>query len=281
MASLVVPKNEYIFGYPIDFSKELSSLAGWWPLNEGIGDTARDISGNNNDGTLVSNVTWDQSERGACLSFPGGTGNNVNCGNHANLRQKDVTISMWINITSYPGAGTGADAIMSFVAPTELEEDNVQYTLFFNGNSNGDIGQISYIHEYGAGLNADTIHEFTSYTFSIGQWYHVVFVRNDNPKTVKLYADGVFREEFTYGHSPTGGSTASLYIGMDGATSQGSFNGLIRDVRIYNKPLPSEGVQGLFLGKQPFKEVNPDIFSVSFANLVSIFYHHRQQQRMS
>lgn len=33
-------------------------LVGWWPLNDGFGDTAQDLSGNDNHGTLVNGPGW-------------------------------------------------------------------------------------------------------------------------------------------------------------------------------------------------------------------------------
>jgi hypothetical protein len=47
-------------------------VLGWWPLNEGEGTVAVDISGNGNDGTLEGSPEWiDDPARGTVLSFSG------------------------------------------------------------------------------------------------------------------------------------------------------------------------------------------------------------------
>jgi hypothetical protein len=73
-------------------------LVGYWKLDEGIGTTAYDSSGNGNDGTLVNGPTWVDGRFGKALSFDG-VDNMVNAPNSSlwNFGTGDFTMGAWIN----------------------------------------------------------------------------------------------------------------------------------------------------------------------------------------
>ncbi len=60
-----------------------SGLVGYYPLDEGAGDTAFDMSGNGHEGTLHNNVTW---------ILPGFKGSGINLDGSTNTR---IELGTW------------------------------------------------------------------------------------------------------------------------------------------------------------------------------------------
>jgi hypothetical protein len=89
----------------------------------GSGSTFTDLSGNSNNGTLISSPTF-SSANGGSLTFNGST-NWVNCGNAANLQLYTGTIAAWIKASSsgnssYRGIIVKQNAWALFVFSNEL-----------------------------------------------------------------------------------------------------------------------------------------------------------------
>ena len=52
-----------------DALAEAGSLVGYWPLDEGMGNVAEDLSGQGNAGTVLGAGAWEQTQRGSALLF--------------------------------------------------------------------------------------------------------------------------------------------------------------------------------------------------------------------
>ena len=99
-------------------------LVAHWPLDEGGDGTARDASGNGNDGTL-NGPTWDSGKFGGALSFDG-SNDFVDCGNSSTLDfgTGDFTVSAWIKTADRAGEtifGNGGDNARGTRARVEWE----------------------------------------------------------------------------------------------------------------------------------------------------------------
>jgi len=68
-------------------------IIGEWLFDEGSGTTARDTSGNGNDGT-ISGATWTSGINGNALSFNGAA--QVSLGSSAALNPANFTITAWV-----------------------------------------------------------------------------------------------------------------------------------------------------------------------------------------
>ena len=91
--------------------------------------------------------------------------------------------------------------------------------------------------DIGTGYNVTT----PASSWSAGVWHHVVFTYPGG--AAKVYIDGVSQSLTTQGSAPAAmqASTASVKIGKFGGTLDRYFNGIIDDVRIYNRALsPAE-----------------------------------------
>ena len=188
-------------------------------------------SGNGNNETLKptgSEPTWVIGKFGNALSFDG-TDDYVDCNsNVGNFDLSDpFTIEAWIN-----SALDNSDDVIYGNAWAEpgyhvrvTSENKVRFILIENGS----------IYK---GIDSS---EFTA------EWHHIVAVWNG--ASVKIYVDGVddSQEAIENGTVTTITTTANTKIGLDTAPAAHYFNGLIDEVRIWDKALRSEDI------------LNPDI----------------------
>src|SRR3954453_18938284 len=84
-------------------------LVGWWPMNEGSGQTVRDWSGRGNNGFLGSTTGVDANDPswirgvflGSALQFSGG--DYVTIPSPESLQQQRLTVAAWVRAPASPG----------------------------------------------------------------------------------------------------------------------------------------------------------------------------------
>jgi hypothetical protein len=126
-----------------------------------------------------------------------------------------LSIAAWVKGDSW-GSGTDVDTILR-----KGEANPNNYALAISD------GRVEFLLDGndGAGHRSNTV-------LSTGQWYHVAATWDG--ANVRIYIDGQL--DNTIARSGTIGSdTRSLYIG--GRSGTDFFNGMLRDVRLYNRPL--------------------------------------------
>jgi len=224
------------------FSQHLhNSLGSWaagiWSFDEGSGTTANDISGWDNNGTLVNSPTWrcastdtsyTPSGQGCSLEF---NGQYVSVGSGTGLRLNgDGTFEAWIKT-----AETSANRVIVAESHSWAIGRNYEYMI-----NNGVL-----IFSHGDGDNYVTYSSDTS--VANGKFNHVVFVA-DYP-SYYFYVNGV--------RVKTGNMTFPLREGVgaqpgaSGRTIGGLswtnyFNGLIDEVRIYSTALTFTQIQSQY-----------------------------------
>jgi hypothetical protein len=108
--SLAIGAAAAIISLAVPAASFAGPLAGWWPMNEGQGQTVHDWSGNGNDGMLGStpdvdenDPTWTQGLFGAgrALAFDGN--DFVTVPRSTKLEPKRLTVSSWLRADSTPG----------------------------------------------------------------------------------------------------------------------------------------------------------------------------------
>src|SRR3989344_2491526 len=206
-------------------------LVGYWSMNEGTGTVAGDGSGNGNRGTLTGGPTWVDGKRGKALSFDGGD-DKVNAGTGSSLNVTGAfTASAWIYPRSYGGASKGRIIQKGDLTSTGfiwfVDNSNTTNGMSFctNGCSGGQLGNI----------------------ITLNQWQHVTVVWN-GASIATFYVNGVSKGNAS---SVTSGSISShlsspLSIGANAADTTRQFNGLIDEVRIYNRELTASEIQALY-----------------------------------
>jgi hypothetical protein len=212
-------------GSPADYMTR--GLVGYWNFDEGSGATSTDGSDYGNDGTLINGPAWTAGApapgggtQGTALDFDG-VDDYVDVGTDSSLdNPTQFTVEKWIK----PNTGYG-----------ELYPRIIQATgqFAFCISTGGFLRYHIYPTVGGDPDVASTI------IIPVGEWTHVAATWDN--EQLKLYINGEFNNSLTQA-GPLNAFTGPLAIG--GTTDQlRQFNGLIDEVRIYNRALSAEEVR--------------------------------------
>jgi len=232
---------------PKILAPSMKGLVGYWSFEEGSGTKAGDMSGNGNNGTLSGSTlpTWTDGKRGKALSF-NGTSDYVDLGNGSSL-----------NFASGQG--------FSFSAWVKTSDNYGQIVSFRNSVSGDPVIDLS-IGENGLSANAGhflPLMRYDDLSGSVGftsttdiadnTWHFVSFVYN--PSTQKIYAY-VDNSSWNIVQTATGTITTAVdrAIGAERYWVRAGYlsvdhrylNGLIDEVRIYNRALSATEVANLY-----------------------------------
>jgi hypothetical protein len=229
-------------GFRIDWDHPLATgLVGWWLLNEGIGITAFDSSQQGNHATLAGTTPtrWSGGPSGPLLWMTGTHYVDTNVervgstGLFASSTER-FSVSAWfstsVNSTIVARAsGTGA---------------NRTFQLFTSAGA---------LLVYVRGSSA-----FITTAYTLGAWYHTCVTWDGS--LARLYVDGVFK-------GSTAAGTAAEETGQRiiiGARTNGTaalLNGLIDDIRIYDRALSSDEIGMLY--SDPYSACRSDAYVYS------------------
>jgi len=230
----------------------VDGLVAYWPLDEGVGTEAADLSGNGSDGTLNGGPEWVEGKFGGALDFDGND-DYVDCGNPPilNFGTNDFTISAWIKVSVNPGGDTrifsnGGDG-----------GGGIRYVLYIRDDDDGDIKIL--VDDDGSGDYGKNDPDSDGGLYNSGGWHHIVGMRRDGTD-LRVYIDGVEDMHATNHGDATipadydlsGTSQRNAYIGTLADADDGDlgdfFLGLIDDVAVWNRGLTSEEVSYLWNG---------------------------------
>ncbi|MFH1231257.1 MAG: LamG domain-containing protein [Planctomycetota bacterium] len=207
----------FIFAFAASASAAGSSdLVGWWRFD----GNADDSTANNLDGVAYG-VSYAEGIVGQAASFTGTS--YVVVEDNALLEVDDITLEAWVKAEASPGN-------YKYIAGKRYSGGAGSYALYTGGNG----GLRFYINRSGGYTLSPAV---TAAVIWDGKWHHVAGTYDGI--TVRFYVDGV---EVVTGTSATGDivyNDQDFYIGSYGLGYY--FNGLIDEVRIWNKALtPAE-----------------------------------------
>ncbi len=221
-------------------------LVGHWTFDGAdIGSSgiiAKDRSGNNNNGTITGAAPA-SGRVGQALSFDSST-DTVLVGDSVSLDiTGQLTMSAWVKPRSIPTASN----YYTILAKAKVSEDENAYSLYIKGND------LAFYYCNGAdstcGGAPHEIKTDDSPGLVADRWYHLAITYNDSANDVVLYIDGIAGTEIvTLGSPETSSvvtSTNNINIGSNDAQSE-LFDGLIDDVRIYNRALSASEINRLY-----------------------------------
>lgn len=192
--------------------------------------TCNDLSGNNNNGTIVNNPTFN-SLNGGSLVFSNVSTQSINVNDATVLKPTSVTLSAWVYVTQYNPLNDFDGQFPSIVWKC------------YDANSGGNAS-------YGLSLSAGQFPRFTitptqlisSTIFPIATWVHLTGVYTVGGSQI-LYRNGVV-DISTTGPASISHSTQGVSVGtrIFNGTYQYPWNGRIASVNIYNRPLTADEV---------------------------------------
>ena len=213
-----------------------SGLVGYWPLNEGAGNTAHDQSGNGDNGTSAT-IGWSTSCKSGPSCIIAASGNaqiNIPFASQLALN-KNFTIANWIMVnTSIPASSWPISFGNSGHAGYAIESV-----------SGGTAWMFSYATNYPTcDYSTYTAQYFPS--LGTGTWHYLTVTYDGT--NINLYLDGAL---YSSAGGPGSGmmcaasSTDTFYIG-GAPVSPGSFS--VSDARLYNRVLSAQEIQAIYAG---------------------------------
>lgn len=207
-----------------------SSKAAHWKLDESSGTSAADSTTNGLTGTLTNGPTW-QSTGGqisGALSFDG-TDDRVDLGS-MDVSGSAITISAWMRADDFDVS----DARLVSKASGVNEADH--YWMLSTINTAGLRFRLKTDGTTSTLISADNV-------VASGQWYHVSVVYDGLEMKIYRNAELVASTPKTGNISTSGAVPAAIGDQPQGARA---FDGLIDDVRIYNRALSSADIKALY-----------------------------------
>jgi hypothetical protein len=201
--------------YP-EIVEDLSeTLVAHWRLDETEGDIAYDSAGNND--ATVHGAVWTEGKIDGALQFDG-FDDFIDCGDSDQLGPEQMTLSMWLKPEHMGG-------MRYIVARSKKDSDDIDYAIKRNlaGEVEFSVGQ----------LDSDPVSVQSQANMPLGEWSRVAVCLDGSQASVYIngqrdssanYAERVAREG------------CWLVISSLRANTR-FYNGLIDDVRIYNRAI--------------------------------------------
>ena len=201
------------------------ALVAHWDFNEGRGKTLHDRSGNENHGK-IHGAKWVKCGRGHALKFDG-SGDYVDCGKKPGLKlTTDFAIVAWVKLQASP--------IPNYDTNWYIVDNEVYPQNGFMARIDGAAGKLTFRTSLGGRRSAG----FGSRTLDNNTFYHVAFVRKSG--LVTMYVDTV--ADATLNTQDPLPPTEPFRI----SSPDQSFQGLIDDLRAYDKPLTRDALLALY-----------------------------------
>jgi len=210
----------------------------YWRFNEGSGNIAYDSSGNNNNGTIYG-ATWVNGVIGKALSFDG-VDDYVKVPNSASLNiSGPITILAWVYVTKL----NVDQKICSKQSP------GYKLGIYTNNKVEFEIRNPSGTAYLNRDVAGGTVLEANKWYF-VGGWW--------DGSEIRSIVNGNFERPYSYTGS-LGTTTNPLTIGGESFTSGFWFNGIIDEVRIYNRALTAEEIANTYRAEslKPARSLSP------------------------
>ena len=234
------------------------TYVGIWKFDEGKGDTAKDSSGNGNDGTLTNKPKWVDGKFGKALELDGSSF--VDMGNDKSLQfDGDVTIVFWVKPESV-SAGRQNLVCKAYGGEGCLTMEPDGRLSFYWGDCGANCQPYVEVRRPSPG------------TFVDDEWIHVAETRNVKDREYKMYKDGEVTAEDKWakcGAHPCGDSSPSNLNLLIGSGYAGKFRGIIDEVAIFNVVLSEDDINTIMDdGLDKAAAVSPsDKLTTTWANI--------------
>jgi len=217
-----------------------SGLAAYWKLNEsGNTSTAADSAGTYT-GTLTNfpanpSANWVSGKISGALDFDG-TNDRVAISDASALEPTgDMSISLWVKLDVLPSAKAASEML---IYKAHTLSPWFSYQLFANITSD------NYVFDWYNTTPANFTVNSTTNSIKAGVWQHMVLVKNGSNGKIYVNNIDVTNSSGTFSGSMFN-SNSTLNIGAVSDDTKAT-DGLIDDVRIYNRALSPAEIEALY-----------------------------------
>lgn len=210
------------------------TAVGIWLLDEGSGKSARDISGNDNDGEIMGKPKWVDGKFGKALEF-GEETDWVQIKDNPSLRvTKEVTVMAWINPVSYTFPGVRWQGIIA-------KSNNPRSYSFYTDDSGQFLLAIHFGGQHFVGMSQGVP--------PLKEWSHVAAAAETTPQggNMKLFMNGKLTKETPFPALkglPGDSDTQDVLIGRTWEDAR-FFQGMIDEVAIFNVALSEDDINSI------------------------------------
>ena len=219
-----------------DAQFDMTSARAIWLFDEGEGDTAGDISGNDYHGTLVNGPAWTDGKFGTAMSFDGAD-DYVEANAPVVVETVDFTMGLWLNpgeiqsqwanILSSHGGDPGPPVNCRGMSIEQISDSTNLFSLVAGGAP----------RQCWLGQAVQT-------QLETGVWQHFVIVRQG--AALIHYLNGeVSAEGSAQKDTPYAPSTLNFRIGNWSVFEGRGFNGTVDDVFIFERALSHDEIMSL------------------------------------
>ncbi len=201
-------------------------LVGYWKFDETKGTLTEDSSEYGNAGNLVG-PTRVRGGLTNTLRFDG-VNDYVDCGTSDSFNLKgSLSVSVWINPRTFGQRGWGRIV--------DRGDGTCGYSIFIDNTNRA----VAYVVYGGQIVNSQPD------VITLDRWQHICVVYDHIAQTLTFYRNGSVIGQTPYSNAPTDSSGKPLVIGIRGYDENRAFDGMIDDVRIYNRALDQARIREL------------------------------------
>ena len=222
-------------------------LVGWWKFDEGAGEKIADSSGHGHDGKVFGATKWEKGYIGngalKITNFQEGeniTNGGVVIADSPLLRPSRFTVSMWAN---WP-RGVKQKALARLL---QKGNDNKEtFTILGGGKAdNRGDSEPAVFFAIAAEPRGSSYNIGGPGTLEGGKWHHVAATYDGSDMV--LYVDGRLAGKNTIGEVKfIAVEGEPLVIGNRPPNMDRGFNGIVDDVRMYNRALSAQEIRKLY-----------------------------------
>jgi hypothetical protein len=205
-------------------------LEGYWSFDEGTGDTVFDATTNMYDGTIYG-AEWVEGVSGSALDFDG-VDDFVDIGY---ITSAVYAFNLWVKPYDTITSSSPSEAIVKFASGS--------YRLFLGSSTSLVDGESICIQDVTSGLEHRTA--VVDQNISHTNWHMLTLTWNSEVDRYDIYFDGEL-QQVTNGSSPGHVSLMSCDDLLIGMVTSGYYNGMVDEVRLYNRPLSEAEIGDLY-----------------------------------
>jgi len=212
-------------------SQPAEGLICHWEFDEGEGAWAYDSMGGSS--LWLQHPEWTSGVIGSALDFDGSDYAEGEHHSSQEIHTNQITVSVWIKLND--DVGNDEARIIS----KQLDEENSWALSIYGEGYSGSTGnQIVFHDSDGSSLWYDCM---SPTNLSANRWHHVCVT--DSGGSIRIYLNGDLDWSSDEGYGIPSGITAPIWVGR--THYRAYFNGLMDDLRVYNRALGAEEITDL------------------------------------